>query len=120
MKKCIAFVMAFICVLSLFGCASDEPKRDLTIDELKVIAEKGENISWSDFEPYSYYSRAGSGIIYTSYLIGDEYMLTIVGWPNAYIQSITLSTVVLANGSTDEYLEIDIRTESIDDFLNGK
>ena len=120
MKKYIALVIAFVCVLGLVGCSSEEPKRELTIDELKVIAEKGENILWSDFEPYIYHFRAGSGIITTSYLIGEEYILTIAGWPDAYISSIRLSTAVKVGESTDEYREIDIRTESIDDFINGE
>lgn len=45
MKKIIALVIAFVCAISLIGCSSEEVKRNLTIDELKVIAEKGNNIS---------------------------------------------------------------------------
>ena len=121
MKKYIALVIALICAFGLCGCASEEPKRELTIDELKVIAEKGEDISWSDFEPYICSFEGGSGIIYRTYHIGEEYVLTITGWPGGYVGSIELSTVVLADGSTkEEYRRIDIRTESIEDFLKGE
>ncbi len=116
MKKYIALTIILVCVLGLVGCSSDKPNRDLTIDELIVIAGKGENISWSDFESYNC-SEVGSGIISRVYSIGDEYVLHITGWPPDDIQFIKLSTKVEAGGSLDGYREIDIRTESIDDFL---
>ncbi len=117
MKKYIALVVAFIFVLSLVGCSSDEPKRELTIDELKVIAEKGENISWSDFEPYIYSLEGGSGIHFRTYPIGDEYVLHVEGGLPDWILSVRLSTKVVVDGSLNGYREIDIRTESIDEFL---
>ena len=110
-------VIVFICVLGLTVCSCDERKRDLTIDELKVIAEKGESISLSDFDPYIYSFEAGSGILSKTYPVGEDYVLHIQGTPPDSIVSIRLSTKIAASGSMDGYREIDIRTESIEDFL---
>ena len=121
MRKYIVLALVIFCVLSLVGCAEghtpEEPKQELTIDELKVIAEKGEDIWWSDFEPYVQFSEYGSGILNRSYLVEDKYLLTVSGWPDSYISSIRLSTAIKVGESTEGYREIDIRTESIDDFL---
>ena len=95
MKKYIALALVILCVLSLVGCSEghtpEEPKKELTIDELKVIAEKGEDIWWSDFEPYVQLAEYGSGILNRSYLVEDKYLLTVSGWPDSYISSIRLS-----------------------------
>ena len=118
MKKFIALVIAFVCAISLIGCSSEEVKRDLTIDELKVIAEKGNNISWSDFDPFIYSSEGGSGILFRTYPVGDNYVLHVGGSPDGIVYA-RLSTKGEVGDSADGFREIDIMTQSIDKFIKG-
>ena len=118
MKQFIALVVAFVCAISLIGCSFKDMKRDLTLDELKLIAEKGDNISWSDFDPFIYSYEGGSGILFRTYPVGDNYVLHVQGWPDG-IMSVILSTKVEVGDSADVHREIDIRTQSIDKFIKG-
>ena len=52
--------------------------KKLTLDEVVRQAEKGDELSWEDFENYSY-RVTGSGLYIRSYEIDDEYHLLIGG-----------------------------------------
>lgn len=110
-------ILAITLCIFVFSGGNKEEKRNLTIDELKIIAEKGENMSMSDFEKF-YCISMGSGIKTTIYPIEGRYQLTIMGWDS--IEDIRLSTVVTEGGNTYDYKEIDIRTESINEFIKGQ
>ncbi len=114
MKKIIALLIACVFIFTLAGCSSDKANRALTMDDLKVIAEKGEKISLRDFEPYDYI-QYGSGIVQRKYPIGDEYTVCIVLGSSDEISYIELATT--KPGFTIADRGIDIRTESIDEFL---
>ena len=114
MQKIIALLLTCVFIFTLAGCSSDKAKRALTMDDLKVIAQKGEKISLKDFEPYNYIEY-GSGIVRRTYPIGDEYAVCIELGPSDELFSIELETT--KPGFTIADRGIDIRTESIDEFL---
>lgn len=83
----------------------------LTIDELKTIAQKGDAISWEDFSAYE--ARAiGSGLYIMLYPMAEPYYVTVGGIPQE-----TPMYVRLCSTKTEQY--IDIREESIDQFLQN-
>lgn len=81
----------------------------LTINELKTIAHKGHAISWEDFSVYE--GRAvGSGLYIMLYPMAEPYYVKVGG-----VQEETPMYVRLCSTETEHY--IDIREESIDDFI---
>lgn len=85
----------------------------LTLGRVKALAaEKGANLSWSDFERYQH-EDIGSGLYIWAYDLDENWRLLIGGGgletAPMYIQLVS---------KTDESVSIDIRTESIDDFIN--
>lgn len=114
MKKHIALVLALTCVFSLVGCSNSGEK--LTLEKVKALAEKGEALSWSDFEQYrDVGENIGSGLYILAYDIDENYYLLIGGGgvqaPPMYIRLFS---------KADDSAYIDIRTESVDDFINSQ
>lgn len=83
----------------------------LTIDELKTIAQKGDAISWEDFSAYEV-REIGSGLYIMLYPMTEPYYVTVGGIPEE-----TPRYVRLCSTETEQY--IDIREESIDQFLQN-
>ena len=151
MKKLIALVLALVCVLSLFGCSTennketqlgdtsietpekegetnktiidddavDTPTEDivtdiatpnLTMRTLKSLVDRyGEDLTWDTFDTY-YYEAVTSGLYTRSYPIDTEYSLLIIGDTDKSPTAILLMSAQNPNG-------IDIRTNSIDEFI---
>ena len=94
---------------------SFEPKNeklDLTIERVIRLAEnKGEELTWSDFQMYSG-RDVGSGLFILLYEIDENFELRIGGVPTVepmYIRLVTKS-------DRDNY--IDIRTEDVEKFIS--
>lgn len=83
----------------------------LTLDELKNIAQKGDLITWEDFAAFDGYN-VGSGLYIMNYPIAEPYYLRIGGVPNETPMYIRLHC-------TDTEQFIDIREDSIDDFVQN-
>ncbi len=87
-----------------------EAKQKLTLDDVVTLAQKGEALTWSDFESYAG-QDIGSGIHLMQYKIDDTYTLKVGGGhldvPPEFI------TLESADGRS-----IDIRTEDVSAFLN--
>ncbi len=84
--------------------ASEQSKPVLQLSDVITLAEKGESLSWADFEQYDYI-ETGSGLYIRLYLIDEMFSVSIGGaGPNEQPMYIYLS----AKDGTDEY--IDIRT----------
>lgn len=81
----------------------------LTIDELKTIAQKGDAISWEDFAAYDG-RDVGFGLYIMLYPMEEPYYVTVGGVPEK-----TPIYIRLCSTKTEHY--IDIREESIDDFI---
>ena len=115
MKKIIALVLALTYTLVLVSCTSiDNTQTDhqtLTIEKVKKLAEKGEDLTWSDSERYPS-EDIGSGLCIYRYEIDRDYYLLIGGGstelPPMYIRLVS---------AKDRNSYIDIRTENIDDFI---
>lgn len=123
----LASVLALTVILALTGCAGspdgttdtpelDEINRDssaeLTLDTVIELAEKGEELSWSDFEQYPH-EDIGSGLMIFHYDVDEDYFLLIggvgSGYPPMYIYLVS---------KADESIFIDIRTEDVTEFIN--
>jgi Antirepressor regulating drug resistance, predicted signal transduction N-terminal membrane component len=82
----------------------------LTMEELKMIARKGKDISWEDFSKYKG-TDVGSGLYIRQYPIKGHYYVLIGG---ADTEAAPMY-VKLYDSNTKQY--IDLRTDNIDDFL---
>lgn len=120
MKKMTAFLLALTFMLAFAGCTVTEPQqKTLTLEKVKKLAEKGEDLSWNDFEQYDH-EDVGSGLHIYRYDIDENYCLFIGGGSTQetpmYVQLVYRTN---AEESFDTGAYIDIRTESIDNFING-
>ena len=84
---------------------------ELTLDKVIELAGKGEELTWSDFEQYKS-KEIGSGLYILLYNIDENYYLLVGGTPDKKPMYIRLVS------AQDETKYIDIRTESISDFIN--
>lgn len=90
---------------------SGEPKTVLQLSDVVALAEKGESLSWADFEQYDFI-ETGSGLYIRLYPIDEMFTLAIGGaGPEEQPMYINLS----ANDGTDEY--IDIRTDDPEEYI---
>lgn len=87
---------------------------NLTMRTLKALVDRyGEDLTWATFD--TYYSEEVASELYTRrYPIDTDYYLQIVGNPEEVPVSIWLVSVHDSN----KYIEI--RTDSIDDFVDSK
>ena len=99
-------------IMSMSQMASSIARFTLTLDDLKAIVERqGEDLTWSHFYRYCSW-EIGSGLYILYYPIDDNYSLLIGGGgPNSSPDYVYL---VYKNNMDNS---IDVRYESIDDFL---
>ena len=117
MKKGTLILLA-LCLLCLIGfpsCSGRDSIPDLNMATLKSLVElNGEELSWDSFAPYYYIDESSEGMCVLRYPIGEEYALVISGeskeTPPASIRLVSVQ---------DPNRSIDVRTESIDDFLSA-
>lgn len=85
--------------------------RTLTMEKVKALAQKGEDLGWRDFGIYPH-EDVGSGLYVYRYEIDENYSLLIGGAsqeePPMYIRLVS---------AQDSEKYIDIRTERIEDFI---
>lgn len=94
-------------------------KEQLSLAEVRQLAEKGEDLSWDDFEQYSY-REIGSGLHIFRYDIDEKYCL-VIGGRGTQTPPMYIRLVCKADDSEfiDDGVYIDIRTENVDDFINS-
>lgn len=117
-KHTLWFILVgFAVVITLFFVAYLNTQRtskldgkeiSLTLDDLKMIAEKGDSVSWEDFAPYDG-QEIGSGLYIMSYQMESPYSVLVGGVPGKKPMYINLY-----NNKTQRY--IDIRQENIEEF----
>jgi len=125
MKKCILLILSIILIFTLVGCQkentsgsnqdsslnSQNQSPKLTMEKLKELSQKGENLSWQDFSSFTS-KDIGSGLHILKYDINNDYYLLISGG------NITEKPMYIRLVKTSEEGKyIDIRTESIADFI---
>jgi len=85
--------------------------RKLTLDDVLALSKKGQDLTWSDFDDYSYI-ETGSGLYIRVYEIDEQFHLSIGGVPNKTPMYIYLG----ANGD-DVDARIDIRDGGVTEFI---
>lgn len=86
-------------------------KRKLTLDDVISLSKKGEDLSWDDFEEYSFY-EAGSGLYIRVYEIDELYEL----WIGGGSPGIAPLYIYLAL-TADFDIRIDIRDGGVEEFI---
>lgn len=113
-------VLIIICISGITlisgiaGYGKESSKEALSISEVKKLAQKGDELSWKDFEKYKG-QDIGSGMYVVCYDIDKNYKLLIGGsdlrGKPDYIR--------LVKG-TDKEKYIDIRTGDIDEYMDSE
>ncbi|MDD4772669.1 MAG: hypothetical protein PHZ09_03600, partial [Eubacteriales bacterium] len=91
--------------------AGNGNKDRLTLDDVTALSQKGEALSWADFERF-YYVETGSGLYIRVYEIDSLFSLWI-GGAGLDIEPMYIS---LRTGTEPEYA-VDIRWEDVKDFI---
>ena len=100
--------------MSTVDLTTDVTSSNLTMRTLKALVERyGADLTWSSFEAYAS-EDIGSGLYILRYPIDEEYSLWIGG---AGMEEPPMYIRLVSEQDTDNY--IDVRTESIDDFINN-
>ena len=99
---------------------AEPQKEQLTLADDRQLAKKGSALSWDDFEQYEY-EDTGSGLLIYLYDIDEKYCL-IIGGSNTASPPMYIRLVRKSEDSEfiDDGVYIDIRSESVDDFTNGR
>lgn len=84
----------------------------LTLDDVVMLSQKGDALSWSDFEQYQG-QEIGSGLYIMRYEIDELFEVRVGGVPNETPWYIYLR---VNNGADDR---IDIRTENVSAFIEA-
>ena len=118
-KRTWRIVTLFICIIISMACTvtacstKDTQDKELTLEKVKELSKKGNDLSWSDFEKYES-KDIGSGNYILMYGIDKEYKLLIGGSSKEeepdYIR-------LVKNDNEDEY--VDIRTENVEGFISN-
>lgn len=91
---------------------NENGEKMLTIDELKIIAQKGKNITWDDFSKFKG-TEIGSGLYIRKYDINEQYYVLIGGTsPNKAPMYVSLH-------DTRAGRSIAVGEDNIDDFIRG-
>lgn len=91
----------------------DEVKTRLTIEKTMELAGKGNTLTWSDFEQFEDSGDIGSGLYIIRYDMEEPYYVLIGG---ADMGAEPMYIRLVSTKNPENY--IDIRTESIEDFVD--
>ncbi len=108
-------------IFSAVGCSSKNENEDvLSIEKVIELSQKGNDLSWDDFEKYEG-KEVGSGLYILAYEIDDEYHLVIGGGKDKK-QAPTYIRLVY-NENKDGFIDkddfIDIRQENVEEFIKS-
>ena len=101
-------------VEELLQKVNGESKEKLTLEIVKELAKKGEELTWTDFEAYEG-SDVGSGAYVYCYELDNDLKLMITG---ASLEEKPMNICLVKGEDTEN--GIDIRTEDIDVFLGSE
>ncbi len=113
MKKIILMFLIFSVILSVAGCSSKkEDENVLSIEKVIELSQKGNDLSWDDFEKYES-KEVGSGLYILAYEINNEYQLLIGGGKDK--KEAPMYIRLACSENLDDF--IDIRQENVEDFI---
>lgn len=96
------------------GASRTEVERQMTLKDVRALAEKGEALTWGDLEDFAY-TETGSGLYIRIFEVEGGYTLAVGGGlPNAE------DLPMYAHFSAGEAAYIDLRTGDLEAFLAGE
>ncbi len=117
-RRIVILLIAAVCLVLIsvvyYISNSNREKSDhLTMEIVKELSQKGEQLTWEDFKDYQG-TEIGSGLYIMRYPIDEEYSLLVgAGGPSEKLMYVYLVS------NRDDQKRIDIRHEDIDKFLNS-
>ena len=125
MKWKLFILFCFLTLIFTAGCnstgsSSIEELRTgksniLTLEIVKKLSQKGDDLSWEDFQTYEG-KDIGSGLYIMVYPIDDKYQL-LIGGPS--LKERPMYIYMINKDSKDAEERIDIRHDNIDKFINN-
>ena len=112
MQKNIIYLEDFAGFYIPFICSDGIEDRKLTLDDVVMLSQKRDALSWSDFERYSG-QDIGSGLYIMRYEIDERFEVWVGGVPDEKPWYIYLRV----NNEADD--RIDIRTEDVSTFVEA-
>lgn len=82
MKRVFPFLLLCLFLCLMPGCSTaPNGTEQLTVEAVRELAKKGEELAWSDLEPYYFYNEIGSspGNVVRFYTVEPCYFLTAGG-----------------------------------------
>ena len=111
-KKIVSVILIFSVIFLIAGCSfKKEDDNTLSIEKVIEISQKGDNLSWNDFEKYKS-KEVGFGLYILEYEIDDKYYLIIGGRDS---KEAPMYIRLVRNENKDDY--IDIREENVENFI---
>lgn len=107
----VSFVMNGDIIYS--ACTELEQRPALSLNDVIMLSQKGEELMWADFDSYAY-TETGSGLYIRVYEINAQYSLWIGGGST---EEKPMYIRLVSESNRDDY--IDIRTQSVSDFISG-
>lgn len=109
-KRNLIVLLILSLTVLLFACDNKNSHVILSLDEVSDLAQKGEELTWEDFEAYSF-EDIGSGLHIRKYEIDDDYHV-LVGGRSIDIDPMYIY-LVKTNGE-----KIDIRYDDLNSFIS--
>ena len=93
--------------------STPEKPQKLTLEKVKELAKKGDNLSWADFKSFEG-KEVGSGLYIIAYPIDDKYAVTIGGGGS---EEKPMYIYLIYNNNAEKENRIDIRHDDVDKFI---
>lgn len=106
-RKFIALL--FIVLIVILSACNHSKSAMLSMNELRDLAQKGEELTWKDFDAY-FFEEVGSGLYIRKYEIDKDYYVLVGGG------SMDLTPMYINLVKSNEE-KIDIRYDDIDPFI---
>lgn len=122
----VILAAAVVCIV-MAVCFLTDPKTEpagagkgdrLTLEKVVRLSEKGEELTWSDFEGYSYI-ETGSGLYIRVYEIDDMFSLSIGGGSPSGEEKPYYILLSANAGDPDGKTYLDIREGGVQDFIDS-
>lgn len=107
------YLLAALLAILLVGCRASR-SGELTMDDVRQLAQKGDDLMWSDFSAYQG-EDVGSGLYIRCYPIDESYCV-LIGGPSPEEKPMYIRLV--QSKAADSY--VDIRYDDLDTFLNAQ